>query len=163
MSCEHVIQSIQKLVNYHEQLKKVSHDKTKIVKSGNMDGIHPILAKEKMLSQYIEKEEAIRMKSVEEWFMRRELPSEIDRTIINMLDRIQGNEQAVLEKMTTDLTYLIRDIKEQEHLNHGLIQQSLQFVHMSLHMLQPSIQQMNYGKQHTQTPHVKRSVFDSKA
>ncbi|HLR15199.1 MAG TPA: flagellar protein FlgN [Bacillota bacterium] len=163
MSCEQVIQSIQKLVNYHEQLKKVSVEKTEVIKSGNMDGIQPMLAKEKMLSQYIEKEEAIRVNQVEEWFVSRQLPPEIDRTITNMLERLQGNEQAALEKITTNLTYLIKDIKEQEHLNHGLIQQSLQFVHMSLHMLQPSIQQMNYGKKNTQTPHVKRSVFDSKA
>lgn len=163
MSCEQVIQSMQKLVNYHEQLKKVSLHKTEVVKSGNMDGIHSILAKEKMLSQHIEKEESIRADCVEEWFVRRELPPEIDRTITNMLDRLQGIEQAELEKITTDLTYLIKDIKEQEHLNHGLIQQSLQLVHMSLHMLQPTIQQMNYEKKDNQSPHVKRSVFDSRA
>ncbi len=163
MSTDNVIQTMQKLVKLHQQMKDISLQKTEVVKEGNMDAMHPILAKERMLTQHIEKEERLRVEYVEKWFLERQLPSEIERTITNMLDRLQGNEQAQLEKTTADLMYVIKDIKEQEHLNHGLIQQSLQFVHMSLHMLQPSIEQMNYGKKKEQQPNAKRSVFDSKA
>ncbi len=163
MSTDHVIRSMQKLLKFHKQMKDVSILKTEVVKEGNMDAMHPILAKERMITQHIEKEERNRIEFVEEWFNEKGLPREIDRTITNMLDRLQGNEQIQLEKITAELTYMIKDIKEQEHLNHGLIQQSLQFVHMSLHMLQPSIEQMNYGEKQEQQPNVKRSVFDSKA
>lgn len=163
MSTDNVIQSMQKLVKLHKQMYDISVLKTEVVKEGNMDAMHSILAKERLLTQHIEKEENIRVEHVEKWFMDQQLPIEIERTNTNMLDRLQGNEESQLEKVTTDLTYVIKDIKEQENLNHGLIQQSLQFVHMSLHMLQPSIEQMNYGKKKEQQPNVKRSVFDSKA
>lgn len=163
MPTVHVIRSMQHLLKLHKQMKDVSILKTEVVKEGNMDAMHSILAKERMLTQHIEKEERNRIEYVEKWFSERGFPCEIDRTITNMLDRLQGNEQIELEKITTELTYMIKDIKEQEHLNHGLIQQSLQFVHMSLHMLQPSIEQMNYGEKKEQQPNVKRSVFDSKA
>ena len=64
--------------------------------------------------------------------------------------------------MTIELTKAITQLKQQEQLNQALIQQSMQFVQLSLDILNPTIQTMNYGK-NREDAGSKRSVFDSKA
>lgn len=67
-----------------------------------------------------------------------------------------------LEKTAVALTNVITRLKEQKQLNQALIQQSMQFVELSLDMLSPSIRNMNYGEKKSSGPKG-RSVFDSKA
>ncbi len=131
MSTEKVIQSINQLTEWHHQVMDIVRSKTTIVKDGDMAALSPILTKEQTIIQQIEKEESLRATYVEEWFDRRNIPTDVDRTMTNMLMRLKGKELAQLEQCTTALLNVIKDIKEQEHINHGLIQQSLQFVHMS--------------------------------
>lgn len=66
-----------------------------------------------------------------------------------------------LQRAYEALIFVLSDLKQQEALNAELIQQSMQFIHLSLNTLEPSIQSMNYGNQRQEAP--KRSLFDSKA
>lgn len=163
MSIEKITHSVNTLTELHHKIRDVVQSKTTIVKEGEMTALSPVLAKEQMLIQQVEKEENLRAAYVEEWFVRRNIHADIDRTMTHMLEHLEGDERAQLEQDTAELLDVIKDIKEQEHINHGLIQQSLQFVHMSLHMLQPSIEQMNYGKNNEHQQRGNRSMFDSKA
>ena len=80
-----------------------------------------------------------------------------------MLDRLSNeNEKLSLEKVTAKLTECIVKIKQQEQLNEALLKQSMQFVQLSLDMLNPSIKNMNYNQKQSQVM-AERSVFDSKA
>lgn len=163
MSTESIMQSIHTLIELHQQMKELSIAKTTIVKDENIRALQPILSKEQLLIQQIAKVEQVRSQQVEDWFIDNAYSPEVERTLTNMLEQLKNEDRAKLEKATVTLTYIIRDIKEQEHMNHGLIQQSLQFVHMSLSMLQPSIQHLNYGKSETKPLGIKHSSFDSKA
>ena len=58
---------------------------------------------------------------------------------------------------------IIIELRQNEKLNHDLIQQSLQFVHLSLEMLQPQERNINYHKDDKKQTKTTRSVFDSKA
>lgn len=74
-----------------------------------------------------------------------------------------GTEKTEFEKVMSALIDAIVELREVEQLNKELMEQSMQLVQLSLDMLQPSINRMNYdGKQNIQES-TKRSVFDSKA
>ncbi len=89
------------------------------------------------------------------------MPTE-EMTITNMLNMLSNNDdQKALLAVTTELTESITKLKRLEQLNRELLEQSMQFVQMSLNMLNPTIDHMNYGdKKQTERKH---SMFDSKA
>lgn len=157
-----MIQVLTKLVNVHKSLLENARQKTEVVKEGSVEQLQMILVKERKYIQVLEQAEAERKKEVENWFLQQGLPLN-NATITEILDHIPNNEEKKeLENQTVALTEMITSLKQQEQLNQALIQQSMQFVQLSLDMMNPSIKNMNYGnKQETSTE--KRSVFDSKA
>lgn len=161
MSVATIIQSLQKLIHIHASLVDVSEQKTSIIKEGLIDKLQPILSKERQAVQMLEKAEAKRQQAVEQWYMDNQLTSST-MTITHMLDVLDSSEERhQLEEATTELTHLLTELKRQEQLNNALIQQSMQFIQMSLDMMQPTIKNVNYGDQNNHQS--KRSVFDSKA
>lgn len=156
-----VIKSLQRLINIHEDLIHISVQKTDIVKEGAIDKLQKILAQEQKHIRLLEQAELNRQQEVEVWFEKQQLPLD-DVTITKMLS-ILTNEQArdVLEKATIALTNVITKLKQQEQLNRDLLHQSMQFVQISLNMLSPTIENINYGNK--RDTEIKRSVFDSKA
>jgi len=155
-----MIQVLTKLVNVHKSLLENARQKTEVVKEGSVEQLQMILVKERKYIQVLEQAEAERKKEVEN--LQQGLPLN-NATITEILDHIPNNEEKKeLENQTLALTEMITSLKQQEQLNQALIQQSMQFVQLSLDMMNPSIKNMNYGnKQETSTE--KRSVFDSKA
>src|SRR5699024_10932319 len=127
---------------------------------GSVEQLQMILVKERKYIQVLEQAEAERKKEVEN--LQQGLPLN-NATITEILDHIPNNEEKKeLENQTVALTEMITSLKQQEQLNQGLIKQSMQFVQISLDMMNPTIKNMNYwNKQQTSTE--KRSVFDSKA
>lgn len=161
MSIEIIIQSLQKLITVHESLLDLSKQKTEVVKEGSIDKFQQILSKERKFVQMLEKAEQNRQQVVEQWFVHQ--GHSLDNiTITKMLDLLKdGEEKNNLETVTIELTNRLTELKQQEQLNQELIRQSMQFVQISLDMMQPTIKNMNYGNQNNDG--TKRSVFDSKA
>jgi len=154
--------SLQELTVIHEELLKVSKRKTDIIKEGSTEKIQAILVEERKYIKVLEQAEQKRQIEVEKWYSNRQQPLE-EMTITNMLELLTDEqEKQELEEKTIQLTEAITELKHQEQLNQALIQQSMQFVQLSLDMLNPTIQSMNYGKSQD-TEGSKRSVFDSKA
>ncbi|WP_188454139.1 flagellar protein FlgN [Virgibacillus oceani] len=162
MSVQPIIQSLEKLVTLHESLLNVSQQKTQVMKEGSVEKLQPLLIKERKHVQALEQAEAKRQQDVDKWFAEQQISNE-HATITAMLEVLANeNERDELEKITVSLTEVITKLKGQEQLNQALINQSMQFVQLSLDMLNPSIKNMNYGKKED-TDTIKRSVFDSKA
>lgn len=162
MSIKTINESLHALTVIHEELLKVSERKTDVIKEGSTDKLQAVLAEERKYIKILEQAEQKRQKAVEEWYTDKRLPRE-NMTITNMLEILTDEqEQQELEHMTIKLTKAITQLKQQEQLNQSLIQQSMQFVQLSLDMLNPTIQSMNYGKTQ-ESGGSKRSVFDSKA
>jgi len=162
MTIKPMIQVLSKLVDVHKSLLENARQKTEVVKEGSVEQLQMILIKERKYIQVLEQAEAERKKEVENWFLQQGLPLN-KTTITEILDLIPNNEEKKeLENQAVALTEAITSLKQQEQLNQALIQQSMQFVQLSLDMMNPSIKNMNYGnKQETST--AKRSVFDTKA
>lgn len=162
MSIEAISQSLETLIAVHEDLCEFSEQKTEIIKGGSVEMFQKILAEERKYAKRLLLAEEQRQKKVEKWYIDHQLPLE-NMTITNMLEIIPDEqEQFELEQLTIRLTKVITQLKQQEQLNYDLIQQSMQFVQLSLDMLSPTINNMNYGKKHGAEA-TKRSVFDSKA
>lgn len=155
--------SMQQLIVLHESLVSLSHEKTKQIKQGDMDELAKLLMKERKQIQAITQAEAHRQKHVNEWILQTG-STETDQTMTSLLATIdQGEERNQLEAQMAQLIQAIIELREAEQLNQNLLEQSMQFVQLSLDMLQPSIQNLNYdGKQQVQESG-KQSVFDSKA
>lgn len=162
MSLETIGKSLQKLVQLHESLLVISEQKTTAIKADDIGKLQPLLVKERKHVQALEQEETTRQKEVKYWFDEHNLRSE-NQTITTMLELIKDKEhQAWISDITAQLTMVVTNLKRQEQLNHALIQQSLQFVELSLNMMNPSINKLNYGTKKVADSE-KRSVFDSQA
>lgn len=162
MSITAINESLQALTKIHEALLEVSQRKTDIIKEGSTEKLQAILAEERKYIKVLEQAEERRQKEVEKWYSDQQLSLE-EMTITNMLHMLTDKQdQQLLENITIHLTEAITALKQQEQLNQALIQQSMQFVQLSLDMLSPTIQNMNYGKTKDHEE-IKRSVFDSKA
>ncbi|RDW15664.1 flagellar protein FlgN [Oceanobacillus chungangensis] len=163
MSVQTIIQSLERLVSVHEALLAISQEKTEIVKVGSIDKLQALLVKERKQIRLLEQVEAKRQESAEAWAKSRAIAVE-QATITTMLETIEdAAEQEALADITTKLTNLITKLKQQEQLNQALLNQSMQFVQLSLDMLNPSINNLNYGNKSKDKGDTSRSLFDSQA
>lgn len=160
MSTQHIINILKDLVKAQKGLLEISIQKTEEIKAGQVDQLQATLVKERKVLHNIEQIESKRIEAVNQWFVEYSLPLE-QATITEMLENlINEHDKNQLEIVATDLTETILKLKQQEQLNQALIQQSMQFVQLSLDLLSPSITNMNYsGKK--ETNQIKRSMFDS--
>lgn len=162
MAIKAVQTALENLVNIHHDLIQISEEKTEFVKEGQIDKFQKLLLAERKQVLRLDQAEEKRQEAVEQWFENDNKQDE-NRTITRMLELITDEqEQTDLAAITTDLTEAVTTLKRQEQLNRELLEQSMQFVQMSLNMLSPSIDQMNYGEK-KQSKQRDRSVFDSKA
>ncbi|WP_255247360.1 flagellar protein FlgN [Paucisalibacillus globulus] len=162
MSVQSIIEKLDNLTKIHHQLIVLSEEKTAVVKKGNVEQLQTILVKERKMVQQLEQAEENRQKEVNAWFANHGNTSE-DATVTNLLNQLNDDsEKKKIEESAVKLTESIVKLKQQEQLNMALIQQSMQFVQLSIDLMSPSLKNMNYGKDN-QPPAVNRSVFDSKA
>jgi len=162
LSIQTITASLEQLEVLHQDLLTISKQKTELVKTDAMDDLQKLLLKERKAVRKLEQAETKRQQEVEDWFHQNSLADQ-EATITNMLDVIKDEtEQDKLVDVTTALTHTITELKQQEALNNSLISQSLEFVHMSMDLINPTLESMNYGNSNT-TERTGRSLFDSRA
>ncbi|MYL30981.1 MULTISPECIES: flagellar protein FlgN [Halobacillus] len=149
-----------KLTQLHKSLLTVSQAKTEALKHNGIEEMQKLLQKERKHVQAVKQIEKQRAEAAAEWFEEQGYTGQ-EQTVSAMLELLSGEEKEELQRVYEALIFVLSDLKQQEALNAELIQQSMQFIHLSLNTLEPSIQSMNYGNQRQEAP--KRSLFDSKA
>lgn len=153
----------------HEQLLSISKDKTDAIKQSDSEALVKLLTKERQIIQKVEQLETLREQLVGQHFKQANVTSDEKTFTVLLATLDDGIAKVRLEKSVANLIQLIVSIRESEQLNNELLQQSMQFVQLSLDMIQPSSQNINYGShakggndsQHRESTQ-KRSVFDSK-
>ncbi len=154
---------MENLKQLHESLLYLSCKKTELLKKGDTGSLQQLLAKERKHIQAITKIENERVHTVTDWCCHQDIESAAP-TLSGVLECLEDTqEKNLLEALFEDLVFLVTELKQQEQLNVELTKQSLQFIHLSLDMLQPSLNSMNYNKQTGASDKEKSSVFDSKA
>lgn len=163
ISVQQMIDIIQQLTAIHEKLVEVSLQKTDHIKLSNTEKLAKLLTLEKQYMQELEQKEKEREQLVRAFF--KEKDANTDEYTVSELFRVIEDEaeKQTLEQAVTSLVEVIVRLKESEHLNRSLLEQSMQFVHLSLDMLQPTTKNINYGANNQQRlANSKQSVFDSK-
>lgn len=164
LSIQELIQTLKEMMGYHKELLHASKEKTESLKDGDMNELQRILAKERKLVRKIEEVEKTRQAIVEKWI---ELHGhdDLEATITQILEKIEDDgERAELEQTVIELTTTLTELKAQEKLNLDLLNQSMQFVQLSLDLLNPSLKSMNYTEKNRQVSDApNHSIFDSKA
>lgn len=151
------------MVGLHRELLDASLRKTEILKEGDVDEMQKVFAVERKLLRKIEQAEQTRMEIVSH--LTETLGLDEEPTITKILEHVTDEtERNSLADVTIELTETITELKAQEKLNLELLNQSMQFVQMSLDLLNPSLKNLNYSAKNQETKESSnRSIFDSKA
>ncbi|GIO23870.1 flagellar protein FlgN [Oceanobacillus sp. J11TS1] len=154
-------QAMNDLTATHKELLELSKQKTEALTNNKLDEFQALLLQQPKLVRKLEAQEAKRQEIVESW-NERQSPSANDLTITEILNRLDEEEQKTVEASAIALTDAITDLKRQEQLNKALLEESMKFVQLSMELINPSMQSMNYGAASSgKMPN--RSLFDSKA
>jgi hypothetical protein len=161
MVAGNLIQTLQKLLQLHQNLYKVTLQKTESLKSEKVEELKELLKKEQMFVQAIKQIEAERIEITSKFLGRSE-----ELTLSACIEKADAEEKETLQRIANDFNETMDKLKAAIQVNRELTQQALQFVSLSLDMLMPQESITNYQRPDgtkVPTEKVRRSLFDSQA
>ncbi|MEC1410751.1 flagellar protein FlgN [Bacillus safensis] len=160
MSVKIIIEELHRLYGLHEQLLKLSKDKTEMLKSNEIDALSEVLNLEQKYIQAISQLEEKRIEVTVQF-----LQSDQSPTITACIKKAEGTDQEELISLYEKLNDIMVELKDVNELNKQLIQQSLQFISLTFDLVNPNKENMNYGQNGLESskPKQQRALFDSKA
>ena len=167
MSVQPIIQILEKLEKMHKSLLELAFKKTELVKIGDMGELDSMLKNEQSHVAAIELLEKQRQQLVNDYLTEKKITIAGTPTVLHVIEVTESEiERRQLEKVREQLISVIDELKKQNDLNQKLVFQSLQFVNMTLDMLRPRPEQMNYSSNSVRgegNSRPKKSYFDSQA
>ncbi|RZT21568.1 flagellar protein FlgN [Fictibacillus sp. BK138] len=143
---------LERLLKSHEDLLALGERKTEVLKQGDMKALDALLKEEDLQVkklQSIEKERLIKFANV---------------TLGDMLEQAEDPEKERLLHLQEQLVQAYEILKSRNELNQELLVQSLQYVNMSLSMVQPHTEPATYSNLKSNPYNTNAaSLFDSKA
>ena len=164
MSIEKILQALEKLDMLHKSLLEVAYKKTEAIKIGDMDSLNQLLKDEQAHVAGISQLEQQRQREVTDYLRAKGIAPTGNPTVAHVIDTAETLEEKEQLKATRNkLLLTIETIKFQNDLNQKLTLQSLQFVNITLEMLRPKPDQINYSKNEVNGPSTNKKYFDSQA
>lgn len=166
MSVQMIISILEKLEKMHKSLLELSLAKTELVKKGDMEGLDTIIKNEQSHVAAIEVLEKQRLQMVTDYLRAKGIALVDTPTVADVIEAAETEEDRnQLNEISNQLISVIANLRKQNELNQQLVFQSLKFVNMSLDMMRPQPEQINYsGNQAAdQNNTSKKSIFDSQA
>jgi flagellar biosynthesis/type III secretory pathway chaperone len=143
---------LERLLKSHEELLALGERKTDVLKIGDMKALDVLLKEEDLhvkKLQMMEKERMLKFANV---------------TLSNILEQAVIAEKEKLIRLQEKLITAYETLKSRNQLNQELLDQSLQYVNMSLGMVQPENEPATYKNPKTNPYNTNSiSLFDSKA
>jgi flagellar biosynthesis/type III secretory pathway chaperone len=143
---------LERLFKSHEELLDLGERKTEALKLGDMKALEVLLKEEDLQVkklQMIEKERMLKFANV---------------ALTDVLEQADESEKENLLGLQMNLNDIHEALKSRNELNQELLEQSLQYVNMSLSMVQPENEPVTYAKSKTKGYNTTNtSLFDSKA
>ncbi|TXC90974.1 flagellar protein FlgN [Metabacillus litoralis] len=161
MVVEKLMNTLDKLLQLHENLYQVALQKTDYLKQNNVEELKELLKKEQMFAQAIKQIETERIQLSAEFLNR-----EQDLTLSACIEKAEGKHKEKLEQVASDFSKTMDKLKAANQLNRELTHQALQFVSISLDMLMPQENITNYQRpdaSNAPSDKLRRSLFDSQA
>lgn len=166
MSIEGIYATLEKLERMHKSLLELAFKKTELIKTNNMEALNQMLKDEQAHVAAIDKLEQQRQKTVTEYLGAKGFAPADIMTVADVI-KVADNDadKQKLEKIRNQLLLIIADLRKQNDLNQKLVFQSLQFVNMTLDMLRPQPEQINYSGNEVRGTNTigKKTYFDSQA
>lgn len=164
MSADRMIEVIQELLSVHLALNHQAKEKTDYLKDGDIEGLEALIKKEETTVSRLEELEKRRIHEVNEFLSKKGIPAG-DLTISELLKFVDPQEQLELLELQHSLLKETTTLKQRNALNQELIEQSLQFINVSLNLFDPYEETANYRHpdQMKEPERRRRSLFDSKA
>src|SRR5699024_4046551 len=98
---------MEQLTKLHEQLLKISEDKTEAIKKADTESLVKLLTKERQLIQKVEQLELAREQLVNQFFTENQIQSD-ERNVTSLLNKLPNkNDKAKLEGIVTQLIQLV--------------------------------------------------------
>ncbi|MCP3028100.1 flagellar protein FlgN [Halobacillus sp. A5] len=162
VAIKQIIDYLERLKQLHESLLTLSKNKTEALKTNDIEELRACLNQERKHVSAIEMLEKKRIEAVNVWAAGEPGFEGKNPAVSDIIEWVDWSERKQLECVYESFILVLAELKQQEVLNGDLTRQSLQFVNMSLDLLQPTIENVNYGGT-SQSSGPKRSVFDSQA
>lgn len=154
MSISSIVTTLEKLATLHDYLYELTVRKADIVKNNSLEDLQVLTIEEKKFTKAIYQLEQ----------QRAALSG--DKTVLELAEEANEAERETLLQLRERLTNTIQNIHQQNELNQQLLNQSLQFITVTLNTLTQEPGAGTYEKsanikKNNTTP--TRSMFDSKA
>ncbi|MEL4024092.1 flagellar protein FlgN [Lysinibacillus endophyticus] len=165
MSVQQIVSTLEKLEKMHKSLLELSLKKTEHVKKGDMEELDQILKSEQSHVAAISTIEQQRQQLVVDFLNEKGISLSAAPTVLDVIEAVDNEaERKQLEGVRKRLMLIMDDLRKQNELNQKLVFQSLQVINMTLDMLRPQPNQINYsGKEVRSQNASNKTLFDSQA
>ncbi|WP_153732407.1 flagellar protein FlgN [Sporosarcina obsidiansis] len=167
MSIEPILTTLNHLEKLHMSLLRLASDKTALLKSGDINGIDQLLKEEQAHLAAIVQMDQQRVNTVKQYLTEQGRPVPAEPTMTQLIELTNEPDKQQLAEAKDRLLHAIHELKQQNELNQQMTYQSLQFVNLSLDMVRPRPETVNYSKNEVQGQSngakPKLSSFDSQA
>ena len=160
-----ILTPLNNLEKLHRSLLKLAYDKTALIKSGDIEELDQLLKDEQAHLAAILQMDGQRQSAVTAYLTNQGRSVPANPTVADVLENASDAEKISLEEARDRLLHTIHDLKRQNDLNQKLTYQSLQFVNLSLDMVRPRPESVNYSKTEVSGKKVSNdeTTFDSHA
>ena len=165
MSITKILATLDNLEKIHRSLLSLAYDKTEIIKNGDMEALDQLLKGEQAHLAAISQMDVQRQTAVTDYLTDQGRSVPVNPTVSDVLSITPEEERTRLEEARDRLLHAIHDLKWQNDLNQKLTYQSLQFVNLSLDMVRPQPESVNYTKTEVKgrAQSNEQTTFDSQA
>lgn len=147
MSIDLIIQALDNLEKIHKSLLELAYKKTEFVKTGNMDSLDQLLKDEQAHIAAITQLEQQRQVVVTDYLRAKGIAPSDNPTVVQVMEAAESpTDQEQLKIARNRLLLTVDQLKFQNDLNQKLTYQSLQYVNLTLDMLKPRPDQINYSR-----------------
>lgn len=163
MSVMNIKKQLTMLIKLHKSLYEIANKKTDIIIKGEAEKLQSIVKDESKHIQAIGQTNNLLIDQTHIFLQAQ--GSEGNPSISAVLEYVSDSDHGEILGLTEELKEQIADLKTKNDENQALLEQSMDFIHLSLDILMPDIEAFNYSGPEQSSPvkQESRSIFDSKA
>jgi len=156
-----IVSKIEEMIEIHSKLNQLALDKTQAIINGDMKTLDSIVNQEEAITAHLSQLENERIKLVQAYTEE----NGGETTFAALIERAPEEVKDRLSDLHGQLAEQVFNLKNQNDLNHDLIKQSLEWVHVNLKLLNPQPAIGNYSNPKTGQKKAAQgfSRFDSRA
>ncbi|TFD95786.1 flagellar protein FlgN [Jeotgalibacillus sp. R-1-5s-1] len=151
-----LLETLDQLIQLHQDFLKVAEEKADVLKNKDVSELQVILKKEQTYVAAIQTLEKRRMEQASSFI------SKDNATLADIIEEAEPLLKQHLEQKRDELILAVANLAQQNELNRELTITSLQFVNMTINMLRPKNDTMNYSNMKRKPQRMNQSMFDSR-